>query len=158
MKAIYAGTFDPLTLGHLDVIKRSSKLVDELIVLIAVNNHKKQSFSVEDRIKMIKNVTKDMPNVTIDFTEGLVVRYAEKHNAKMMFRGLRNIQDYEYEYSLSRYNANIIPSIETVLLFPTINNHFVSSSAIKELVYHNADISLYIPKENVEIVMKRFSR
>ena len=123
-------------------------------MLIANNQLKTHRFTLEQRKQMIENVTKDLPNVIIDSTEGLVVNYAKKHNIKLMFRGLRNIQDYEYEYALSKYNYNISPDVETILLFPSSSNHFVSSSSIKELVYHDADISLYIPKENVDLVKK----
>ncbi|WP_026391898.1 pantetheine-phosphate adenylyltransferase [Haploplasma modicum] len=154
-KGLYAGTFDPLTLGHLDVIKRAAKLVDELTVLVANNNLKQHRFTKEERLDMVRKVVKDIPNVKIDSTESLVVRYAKEHGIGMMFRGLRNIQDYEYEYSLANYNTNIDPDVETVLLFPTNNMHFVSSSSIKELVYHGVDISRYIPKENIKLVEDR---
>lgn len=154
-KAVYAGTFDPLTKGHLDVIERSSKLCDELVILIANNHLKNHKFTLEERVLMIENVTKHLKNIKIDSTAGLVVDYAEKNDIEIMIRGLRNIQDYEYEYSLAKYNYNINSSVETILLFPSSSNHFVSSSAIKELVYHNVDISLYIPKENIELVTER---
>lgn len=158
LKAIYAGTFDPLTLGHLDIIQRAALIVDELVILVANNTLKNHTFTVEERISMIKKVTAHIKNVRIDHTDSLVVRYAEENDIKIMFRGLRNIQDYEYEYSLSGYNSNINPNIETVLLFPTGVHHFVSSSAIKELVIHDADISLYIPKENIEEITKRLKK
>lgn len=155
IKGLYAGTFDPLTVGHLDVIKRAANIVDELTIIVANNNLKKHQFSVEERLEMINNVTKNLKNVKIDYTDGLVVDYATKNDIKIMFRGLRNFQDYEYEYSLSKYNTNINNQIETVLLFPSSDTHFVSSSAIKELVYFDVDISLYIPTENIDLVVKR---
>lgn len=158
IKAIYAGTFDPLTNGHLDIIRRASKLVDELTILVADNQLKKTTFTVEERKMMIENVLNGTPNVKIDYTNGLVVEYAKKHNVKIMFRGLRNFQDYEYEYSLSKYNSNINSEIETVLLFPSSNSDFVSSSGIKELVYYGVDISNYIPKVNVDIVKNRLKK
>ena len=158
IKAIYAGTFDPLTNGHLDIIRRASKLVDELTILVADNQLKKTTFTVEERKMMIENVLNGTPNVKIDYTNGLVVEYAKKHNVKIMFRGLRNFQDYEYEYSLSKYNSNIYSEIETVLLFPSSNSDFVSSSGIKELVYYGVDISNYIPKVNVDIVKNRLKK
>lgn len=157
VKALYAGTFDPLTNGHLDVILRAASLVDELTVLIANNNLKTTRFTLEERIQMLNNVLKKYPNIKVDHTAGLVVRYAHDNEIRIMFRGLRNFQDYEYEYSLSKYNINIDSKIETVLLFPSSDTHFVSSSAIKELVYHDADISLYIPKENIKLVKERLS-
>lgn len=157
-KAVYAGTFDPLTLGHLDIIKRAANMVNELVILIADNSLKTHKFSAEERKQMILNVTKDINNVTVDISSDLVVRYAKENNITIMFRGLRNIADYEYEYSLSKYNVNINPDIETVLLFPSSYNHFVSSSGIKELVMHEADISKYVPKENIDIIIKKFSQ
>lgn len=157
-KGLYAGTFDPLTCGHVDVIKRSSELVEELVVVIADNPLKTHNFSLEERTLMIENVIKDIPNVRVDNTSNLVVDYARDNGIKMMFRGLRTIQDYEYEYSLSMYNKNINNDIETVLLFPSSDTHFVSSSNIKELVYHGVDISLYVPEKNIELVTKRLKR
>src|SRR5690554_230036 len=158
IKAIYAGTFDPLTNGHLDIIRRASKIVDELTILVADNQLKKTTFTVEERKMMIENVLNGTPNVKIDYTNGLVVEYAKKHNVKIMFRGLRNFQDYEYEYSLSKYNSHINEDIETVLLFPSTHSDIVSSSGIKELVYYGVDISNYIPKVNVEIVKNRLKK
>lgn len=157
-KAIYAGTFDPLTNGHLDVIERASKIVGELTILIADNQLKTPTFTIDERIKMIENIKKNYKNIKIDYTNGLVVEYARKHNINIMFRGLRNFQDYEYEYSLSNFNKNINNNIETVLLFPSSNTHFISSSAIKELVYFNADITKYIPEENVSIVVNKIKK
>lgn len=157
IKALYAGTFDPLTNGHVDVIKRAASIVDELTILVADNNLKSHRFTVEERILMIKNITKQFKNVKIDQTDGLVVKYATDNNIQIMFRGLRNFQDYEYEYSLSKYNNNINPNVETVLLFPSTDTHFVSSSGIKELVYHGVDISKYIPFENIKLVTERLT-
>lgn len=153
-KGIYPGSFDPLTLGHLDVIRRASELVDELYVVVADNPKKKFSFTLEKRIEMITKVVKNMPNVKVTSTDDLVVRYAAKENIKVLFRGLRNIADYEYEYQLYQFNRNLNPEVETVVLFPSSRNHFVSSSSIKELVFHNADISLYIPEEIVDDVIQ----
>lgn len=154
-KAVYPGTFDPLTKGHLDVIERASKLVGELHVLVADNPRKTPSFSAEERVSMIKSVTKHINNLVVSSSNNLVVRYADANKIEIMIRGLRNIQDYENEYMLHRFNKNISNDIETLLLFPTSSNHFVSSSAIKELVIHNADISLYIPKPLVKMVEER---
>lgn len=157
-KGLYPGSFDPLTLGHLDVITRASELVDELHVVVADNPKKKFSFSIEERIEMIKKVTHDIPNIVVSYTSDLVVRYAEAHQIKVLFRGLRNIADYENEYMLYQFNRNINPNVETVVLFPSSRNHFVSSSSIKELVYHDADIRPYIPEELVSTVKKKLSK
>ena len=157
-KGLYPGSFDPLTLGHLDVITRASELVDELHVVVADNPKKKYAFSIDERIEMIKKVTHDMPNIVVSYTSDLVVRYAELHQIKVLFRGLRNIADYENEYMLYQFNRNINPHVETVVLFPSSRYHFVSSSSINELVYHDADISPYIPEELVSMVKEKLSK
>lgn len=154
-KAVYPGTFDPLTKGHLDVIERASKLVDQLHVLVADNSRKTPSFTAQERVNMIKSVTDHIDNIIVTSSNDLVVRYADDNNIQIMIRGLRNIQDYENEYMLYKFNKNISEDIETLLLFPTSSNHFVSSSSIKELVIHNADISLYIPEKLVDLVIDR---
>ncbi len=154
---MYPGTFDPITIGHLDVIERAAAQVDELHVVVATNIHKKVSFTIEQRIDFVKRATAHINNLVITFTDELVVRYAEKHDIPLLFRGLRNIQDYENEYMLYQFNRNINPHVETMILFPSSRNHFVSSSAIKELISHQADISLYIPEVIVDDVIKGLS-
>jgi len=149
-KAVYPGTFDPLTIGHLDIIKRAAKFVDELHVVVADNYKKIPTFSAEERIEMIQRVTFDVPNIIVTSTTDLVVRYAQKHDIHLMVRGLRNIQDYENEYALYQFNRNLNRNLETLILFPSSRNHFVSSSAIKELIVHHADISPYVPKEIIK--------
>jgi len=156
-KGLYPGSFDPLTLGHLDVIERASELVDVLHIVIADNPSKKFSFTVEERVEMIKKSTAHLSNILISYTSDLVVRYAQKHGIKVLFRGLRNIADYENEYMLYQFNKNLNPDVETVVLFPSSRNHFVSSSSIKELVYHDADISLYVPEQIIAFVIKKLA-
>jgi pantetheine-phosphate adenylyltransferase len=154
-KAVYPGTFDPLTIGHLDLIKRAARIVEELHIVVADNYKKVPTFSTEERIEMIKLVTQDIDNVVVSSTNDLVVRYAKDHGIELMIRGLRNIQDYENEYALYQFNRNINRNIETLILFPSSKNHFVSSSAIKELVVHHADISPYVPREIIKIVQNK---
>lgn len=157
-KAVYPGTFDPLTVGHLDIIERASRLVDELYVVIAENIHKKPTFTTDERIDMIKRVTKHLTNIKVVSTNDLVVRFAESHDIFIIIRGLRNFTDYENEYTLHQFNQHLNKNIETITLFPSSSNQFVSSSSIKELVVHNADISTYVPKELVNDVVQRLSR
>jgi pantetheine-phosphate adenylyltransferase len=154
-KAVYPGTFDPLTIGHLDLIKRAARIVEELHIVVADNYKKVPTFSTEERIEMIQLVTQDIDNVVVSSTNDLVVRYAKDHGIELMIRGLRNIQDYENEYALYQFNRNINRNIETLILFPSSKNHFVSSSAIKELVVHHADISPYVPREIIKIVQNK---
>ena len=155
-KAVYPGTFDPLTIGHLDIIKRASRLVDELHVVVADNYKKTPTFTTEERIDMIKRVTTDVENIIVTSTTDLVVRYAHKNDISIMVRGLRNIQDYENEYALYQFNRNLNRNIETIILIPSSRNHFVSSSAIKELIVHHADISPYVPKEIITDLQNKF--
>ncbi|MFA6801142.1 MAG: pantetheine-phosphate adenylyltransferase [Acholeplasmataceae bacterium] len=151
-KAVYPGTFDPLTIGHLDIIKRASRFVDELHIVVADNYKKQPTFTTDERIELIKKVTADLDNVVISSTNELVVKYCQQNQISLMIRGLRNIQDYENEYALYQFNRNIDRQIETLILFPSSRNHFVSSSAIKELIIHHADISPYVPKEIIKEV------
>jgi len=154
-RAVYPGTFDPITYGHLDIIKRAARFVDELHVVVADNYKKVATFTTEERIDMIKRVANDVPNIVVTSTSDLVIRYAMKHDIDLMVRGLRNIPDYENEYALYQFNRNLNKNIETIILFPSSRNHFVSSSAIKELVVHHADISPYVPKEIIKDIQDR---
>lgn len=157
-KAVYPGSFDPFTNGHLDLIERASKFVKELHVVVADNVNKKTVFTADERVEMLKLVTKHIPNVVISQTNKLVVEYAKENDIKFIIRGLRNLLDYVGEYQLYSYNRNLDNSIETIIMFPSIGMHFVSSSAIKELILHDADISLYVPKELVPIIVNRFKK
>ena len=154
-KAVYPGSFDPLSNGHLDIIKRASKLFDELHILISINVFKKSLFTPEERIEMIKLVTKDIPNIKVTSYDGLVVNYCKENGIDIIIRGLRNYSDYENEFSLFQYNRDIDKSIETVLLMPTTKNQVVSSSAVKELVTFDCDISKYVPKEIKDMIIDR---
>jgi pantetheine-phosphate adenylyltransferase len=153
-KAMYPGTFDPITIGHLDVIERAASLVDELHVVVAENIHKKHTFTALERLDFVKRVTKHIPNIKISTTNTLVVRYAKSLGIDLIVRGLRNFSDYENEYALYQFNKNIEPEVETLFLLPASRNHFVSSSAIKELILHDAQIDLYVPKSIIEDVKK----
>ncbi len=148
---IYAGSFDPISNGHVDIIIRAAKLVEKLYVLVTENVEKKAVFTPDERIDMIKKAI-NLSNVVVDKTADLVVRYAQKKGATVVFRGLRNIKDFESEIALYHYNKNLNPNIETIVLFPSHRLTYLSSSAIKELVYYNADISKYVPKNLVKTI------
>ena len=156
--AVYPGSFDPLSNGHLDIIKRASKLFDEVHVLISYNMFKKASFSVEERIQMIKDSTKGINNLVITSYDGLVVQYCKDNQIGVIIRGMRNYSDYEAEFSLFQYNRDILPGIETILLMPTTKNQMVSSSAIKELVTFGVNIDKYVPKQIVDRVVEKLKR
>lgn len=156
MKVVIPGSFDPLSNGHLDIIRRAAKLYDEVHVLVSYNINKKNLFSPDERVQMIKEVTKDLNNVVINKYDNLVVRYCELNNINCIIRGLRNFQDYEAELSLAHYNYDINPNVETILMLPKGTNQFVSSSAIKELVSFGVDISAYVPLQLVERITNKF--
>ncbi len=145
--AIYPGSFDPISNGHLDIIKRTSLVFDKVYVLVSVNPNKKYYFTNEEKVDMIKRVTKDLKNVEVDYFDGLVLDYAKSKNASVIIRGLRNFIDYQDEITMFQFNRSIAPNIDTFILFPSANNLFLSSSSIKQLVALNADISNYVPKE-----------
>ena len=139
--AIYPGSFDPITNGHLDMIIRSSKLFDKVIVLIANNPNKVCRFSLTSRVRMIKEATKDISNVEVDSFDGLTVNYAKEHNAKAIIRGLRVVSDFEYEWSYAAANEFINKDIEMVFLMAHKELTFISSSTIDELYRSGVDIS-----------------
>lgn len=143
--AVYPGSFDPISNGHLDIIKRASKLFDKVYILVANNITKKYTFSNEERVNMIKKVVSDIDNIEIVLDDGLVVDYAKKVNANVIIRGLRNQNDFQDELTLFSFNRTIQKDIETILLFASPDNLFLSSSAIKELVMFDCDISSYVP-------------
>ena len=155
MKAVYPGSFDPISNGHLDIIKRASKIFDEVHVLISNNMFKNNSFTNDERIYMIKEVTKQLKNVIVESYDGLVVNYATENNIGVIIRGMRNYSDYENEFTLFQYNRDINPKVETILMMPTTKNQVVSSSSVKELIKYNVDISKYVPKEIVEFVTNK---
>lgn len=155
-KAVYPGSFDPFSNGHLDIIKRISTQFDEVHVLVSLNVKKKLAFTVKERVEMIKKVCKNIKNVKVVPSDDLVVKYCSDNNISTIIRGLRNYQDYEDEFSLYQFNKDICPEVETMLLFPSTKTQFVSSSAIKELVTFNIDISPYVPAEIVDKITKRF--
>ena len=152
-KAIYPGTFDPVTYGHLDVIERASVLYDKVFVAVAQSTEKAPLFSVQERVKMMKEATKRFKNVEVeDFTD-LVVNYAVRKSSKVVIRGLLMISDFEYEFQMALTNRKLSPTIETVFMMPKESYSYLSSKLIKEVVRLGADVSAFVPK-NVEKKIK----
>ena len=143
--AIYPGSFDPITNGHLDIIKRALGIFDNVIVLVAINPDKKSRFSVAERISMIKEATENLNGVLVDAYDGLTVEYAKKHHAKHLIRGLRAVTDFEYEFQLASANEYIDPNIDTVFLMSKVEKSFINSSMIMELYKQGIDISNLVP-------------
>jgi pantetheine-phosphate adenylyltransferase len=143
--AVYPGTFDPITNGHLDIIERASVLFDKVIVTVAVNSSKKPLFSKDERNEMIRNVTSGFDNVEVDVFDGLLVEYAQKKKASVIIRGLRAISDFEYEFQMSLTNRKLAPEVTTIFLMPNEKYTYLNSSLIRELAKFNADISGFVP-------------
>ena len=154
-KAFYPGTFDPITKGHLDIIKRSSKIYDHVYVAIMINPRKKCVFSAKERKDFIEKCVKDLPNVEVVIGEGLTVDYASSIGCNIIIRGIRAVSDYEYELSAAYANMQYNDSIETVLMISKPELSFLSSSITKEFAYFGADISPYIPEEILEDVKSK---
>lgn len=144
VKAIYPGTFDPVTNGHSDLITRGSKLFDEVIVGVAASPSKKPLFSLEQRVEFIEQITQHLPNVTVVGFSGLLVDFAKFHQANVLIRGLRAVSDFEYEFQLANMNRRLSPDLESVFLTPAEENSFISSSLVKEVALHNGDVSQFV--------------
>lgn len=153
--AIYPGSFDPITNGHLDIIKRAAKLFDKVICLVAINPSKSSRFTSKEKILMIKEATKDIKNVEVDSYEGLTVEYARNHNACALIRGLRVVSDFEYEWAYSAANEYIDKEIEMVFLMSHKELAFISSSTIDELYHSGVNIDKLVPKIVVEMYKKK---
>ena len=146
LRAIYPGSFDPVTYGHYDIICRSCKIVDELIVGVLNNKAKMPLFSVEERVKMLKEVTKDLPNVRIVPFDGLLVDFADRVEADVVIRGLRAITDFEYELQMSQTNHKLSPNVETMFLTTSIEYSYLSSTTVREIAAFGGDVSQFVPE------------
>ena len=155
-RAIYPASFDPVTLGHLDIIKRASKIFDELIVGVLNNNSKSPLFSVEKRVKMLNDVVKDLPNVKVMSFEGLLVDFARKVDAQIIVRGLRAVTDFEYELQMSQTNTVLNENVDTIFFTTSLEYAYLSSSTVREAAYFGADISKFVPESVVQQVYDKF--
>ena len=155
VRAIYPGSFDPVTYGHLDIIKRSADIVDELIVGVLYNKAKIPLFSVEERVKMLGEATKDMENVKIVPFEGLLIDFAKQMDAKVIVRGLRAITDFEYELQMAQTNRKLNPEVETLFMTTSLEYSYLSSSTVKEVASFEGDISQFVPEFIAEKVTDR---
>ena len=151
--AVYPGSFDPITNGHLEILKRALNIFDKVIMLVAVNPNKKSRFSAEDRVNMIKEAVNDS-RVEVDSYEGLTVEYAKKHNASHLIRGLRAVTDFEYEFSLASANDFIDSSIDTVFLMSKAEKSFINSSMIMGLYENGKDVSELVPPSVIKRLKK----
>ena len=145
IKAVFAGSFDPPTNGHLDIIKRAATLFEQIDVVVSVNPDKHYMFTQNERLSMLKELLKDMENISVHAYEGLIVNYAKQNNAKVLIRGVRSSNDFSYEFELASMNQNLNPEIETVFLQSREKYAIVKSSSIKELAKFGGDISRMVP-------------
>lgn len=155
--AICPGSFDPITIGHLDIIKRSSKLFDKVIVVVMSNYRKANTsiFSVEERMELIKRCTKDFDNIEVDCDFGLLAEYARKKNAVAIVKGLRAMSDFEDEFQQALTNKKLNEDVETIFMAASAENMFLSSSMIKQVCCLGGDVSLFLPKEISEDIVRK---
>ena len=156
--AICPGSFDPVTMGHLDIIRRASKLFDKVIVAVLLNMDKKTWFTIGERIDLLKKATADMPNVEIAGFEGLLVDFAKQKRACAIVKGLRAVSDFEYEFQMALTNRKLDDSIETVFLTSNAENMFLSSSIVKQVGLLGGDISTFVPEEIKEDILLRIKQ
>ena len=156
-RAVYPGSFDPVTFGHLDVIKRASEMFDQLTVSVLDNVNKSALFSVEERVNILKEVTKDLPNVKVDSFSGLLIDYAEKNDVHVSVRGLRAVTDFEYELQIAQTNRMLSQgSLDTVFLTTSLEYAYLSSSSVKEIASFNGDISKCVPDFVAEMIYEKY--
>ena len=152
MKALICGSFDPVTNGHLDIIRRAAALFDSVVVGIFINSEKKYYFDLNDRVILLTEAVKDLKNVTVDFSKGYVAKYVEENGIDVIVKGVRNATDFEYEAMIDKVNKQISPGAETLLLIASKETECLSSSFVKESFLSGEDISKYVP----ECVQKAF--
>ena len=155
--AIYPGTFDPVTFGHLDVLERAAKMFDKVIISAAASSGKTALFSLVERIEMLKKITMKLKNVQTESFGGLLVDYAKSKKAVVIIRGLRAISDFEYEFQMALTNRKIAPEIETVFLMPNEKYSYISSTFVREIAKYGGDVSGFVPKAAEEMLKKKFS-
>ena len=156
--AIYPGSFDPVTFGHLDIIDRASRIFDHLIVSVFVHSAKKHMFEVPERVAMLKTALKGKKNVSVDCFEGLLVDYARKMRISVIVRGLRAISDLEYEFQIAAVNRTLSPGIETVFFMPRQRYTYLSSSVVRDIAHFNGDVSKLVPQHVAKQIGARWKK
>ena len=156
--AIYPGTFDPITLGHLDILQRASKLFDHVIITLAINSTKTPLFTKEERLEFISDAVKNMSNVTVDSFEGMLIKFAEKKGASAVIRGLRAISDFEFEFQLALMNRKQNQDITTVFLMPNEKYTYLNSTIIREVAKFGGDVSSFITPLVADKLKNKFSK
>lgn len=154
--AIYAGTFDPLTLGHVDVLERAIRLFDGIIVAVAANPRKTPLFSLEERVQLASDVLSGFQRVEVMGFDNLLLDFARQHNANVILRGLRTVTDFDYEFQLASMNRNLNPAIETMFLMPSEKHMYISSSLVREIASLGGEVKAFVPQQVVNALEKKF--
>jgi pantetheine-phosphate adenylyltransferase len=157
-KAIYPGTFDPITSGHVDIVTRAAAMFDHVLLAIANSQRKSPMFNLEERVELAKQVTAHLGNVEVVGFSELMANFAQKNNANILIRGVRSVADFEYEWQLANMNRHFVPELETVFLLPSQSLSFVSSSLIKDVALHDGDISSFLPPIVAEAMLKKLNK
>lgn len=155
-RAIYPGSFDPVTFGHIDMIERSARMVDELVVAVLNNSAKNPLFSVEERVSMLEGITSHIPNVKIQFFDGLLIDYAKEIEATIIIRGLRAVTDFEYELQIAQTNRIVNSEIDTIFLTTSLEYAYLSSTIVKEVASYGGDISHFVPKQLIPQIYEKY--
>ncbi|MBG22265.1 MAG: pantetheine-phosphate adenylyltransferase [Idiomarinaceae bacterium] len=156
-RAIYPGTFDPITNGHADLIERAASLFSEIVVGVANNPSKNPMFSLEERVELVRQVTADLPNVTVVGFSGLLVDFAKEYGATVLIRGLRAVSDFEYEFQMANMNRRLYPGLESVFMTPSEENSFISSTLVKEVALHHGDVRQFTAPEVAEALQQKIA-
>lgn len=156
--AVYAGSFDPPTLGHLDLIERASALFSDVIVGIGRHPSRSPLFSVEERLDLVSRISSHLPNVTVEAFEGLLIHFCQRKSARVIVRGLRAATDFEYELQMAHANVDLEPAVDTVFLPTRTKNGFISASLVREIASHAGDVSRYAPALVCEALAKKFGQ
>ena len=156
-RAVYPGSFDPITFGHLDIIERSAKMVDELVIAVLRNSAKNSLFSLEERVNMIKEVTKNIPNVRVETFDGLLVDYMRQIDANIIVRGLRAVTDFEYELQIAQMNHVLNGDAETIFLITNLQYSYLSSSLVREIASYGGDITKLVPKQLIDRIYEKYN-
>ncbi|GAA0306097.1 pantetheine-phosphate adenylyltransferase [Psychrosphaera haliotis] len=156
--AIYPGTFDPITNGHIDLIRRSAKLFDKVIISIAMSSRKQPLFTLEERVELVKSSVSDLTNIEVEGFEGLLADYAQQKNATVLIRGVRAVADFEYEYQLATVNRKLNADLESVLLTPSSETSHISSTIVRDVAAHYGDVSAFVPDVVKQALINKFKK
>lgn len=154
-RAVYPGSFDPVTNGHLDIIERAARVFDEVIVAVLINPDKKGLFCIEERVELIEKITKHIPNVKIECFSGLLINFMKQKDAKVIVKGLRAVSDFEYEFQMSLMNTKLDPEIETMIMMATSKNSFLSSSSVKQVAMFGGCLKDLVPDEIIPDIIRK---